>query len=68
MNKMINLAFKVISFICCKILRHEASGFTSSLKEGVQQIFITVTNPSPQLVLMASTAAPLVQSRMCNKY
>jgi hypothetical protein len=32
---------------CCKILRHVASGFTSPLNEGVQQIFIALENLLP---------------------
>jgi hypothetical protein len=33
---------------CCKILWHRANGFTSPLKEGVLQIFITLTIHRPQ--------------------
>jgi hypothetical protein len=49
---MINFALRsfcsylqVIFFACCNILRHGASGFTSSPKEGVLRIFIALKNP-----------------------
>jgi hypothetical protein len=35
------------SLTCCKILRHETSGFTSHPKEGVLRIFIALKNPLP---------------------
>jgi hypothetical protein len=36
------------SFTCRKILRHGTSGFTYHPKEGAQQIFIALKNPSPR--------------------
>jgi hypothetical protein len=45
------------SLTCCKILRYWANGFTSPLKEGVLQIFISLTNPSSRVGLNLQTGA-----------
>jgi hypothetical protein len=65
-ERNINLALQSTSvhictlfFTCCKILWHGASGFTSPLKEGMLQIFITLKNPSPQLGLNMWTLGPM---------
>jgi hypothetical protein len=46
-------------FTCCKILRPEVSGLTSSQKEGVLQTFITLKNPRPQQGLNPQTLGPI---------
>jgi hypothetical protein len=53
---MINLVIRIIFvrtlqgyLTFCKILRHEASGFTSPPMEGVLRIFITLKNLSPSV-------------------
>jgi hypothetical protein len=47
---------------CPNILQHEADGFTSSPKEGMLWIFITLKNPSPQLGLKPQTLGPMAST------
>jgi hypothetical protein len=47
---------------CRKILRHEASGFTSHSKEGVVQNFIALKNPSPRLGLNPRALGPVAST------
>jgi hypothetical protein len=49
-------------FACLKILQHEVSGYTSPVKEGMLQIFISLKNPLPWLGLNPWTFGPVAST------
>jgi hypothetical protein len=63
-KEMMNLSCEVffsyiqMIFMCRKILRHRASGYVFSPKEGLLRIFIVLKHPWPRLGLNPQTLVP----------